>query len=132
VRCEIAGGGTRLRRMDDPTKQPGDAPQTPAAGEQLAAAAPTPEERLAQRRARRFYAKLILLAALVIYVVAFVIANSGKVKVDFLVHKSHLSLIWLILLCLAIGLVGGMLISQLARRRRARAQAEGDRKSDRR
>jgi uncharacterized integral membrane protein len=113
--------------MDDTSSQPSPPEQAPAPPTDAQPAAPTPEERLEQRRLRRFYAKLILLGALVIYVVAFVIANSNKVKVDFLVHKSRLSLIWLILLCLAIGFVGGLLTSQLARRRRTRTHEDGGR-----
>ncbi len=115
--------------MEDPAKQPGleqaAPPEAPAAP-----AEPERHGRLEEFQPR-LWSKVILLAALVIYVVGFVVENSRQVKVDFLVHKAHLSLIWLILLCLAIGLVGGLLLSQLARRRRMR-KAQGDAGHDKR
>jgi uncharacterized integral membrane protein len=51
------------------------------------------------------------------YVVAFVIANSETVKISFVFFSGRTSLIWLVLLSLVIGLVGGILLSQLVRRR---------------
>jgi uncharacterized integral membrane protein len=57
------------------------------------------------------------LALIVAYVVAFIAENSKSVKVHFVVYTAHTSVIWLILLSLAIGLVGGVLLSQLERRR---------------
>lgn len=57
------------------------------------------------------------LLLVVAYVVAFVIANSDKVKISFVFFSGRTSLIWLILLSLVIGLVGGILLSQLVRRR---------------
>ena len=57
------------------------------------------------------------LALIVAYVVAFVAENNKSVKVHFVFHTAHTSVIWLVLLSLAIGLVGGLLLSQLYRRR---------------
>ena len=57
------------------------------------------------------------------YVVAFVIANSDKVKISFVFYSARTSLVWLILLSVVIGLVGGILLSQLVRRRGRRKQA---------
>ncbi len=51
------------------------------------------------------------------YVVAFVIANSDAVKISFVFYSARTSLVWLILLSVVIGLVGGVLLSQLVRRR---------------
>jgi uncharacterized integral membrane protein len=51
------------------------------------------------------------------YVVAFVVANSDTVKVSFVFFSARTSLIWLILLAVVVGLVGGTLLSQLVRRR---------------
>jgi uncharacterized integral membrane protein len=51
------------------------------------------------------------------YVVAFVIANSDTVKISFVFFSARSSLVWLVLLSLVIGLVGGILLSQLVRRR---------------
>lgn len=65
----------------------------------------------------RFWAKLIGLLAIAIYVIAFVLENRRKVHLHFVLFTATVSLIWLILLSLGIGLVGGALLSQLYRRR---------------
>ena len=57
------------------------------------------------------------LALIVAYMVAFVAENNKKVTVHFVFVSAHTSVIWVILLSLAIGLVGGLLLSQLERRR---------------
>jgi uncharacterized integral membrane protein len=59
---------------------------------------------------------LVLLAAYMIY---FVVANDDDVSVDFLFVDARTGLIWVILLALAIGLLAGVLLSQLYRRRSA-------------
>src|SRR5207247_5865657 len=64
------------------------------------------------------YAKLILLLALVAYLIAFVLENRRQVSVHFVFASSRVSLIWLILFSIAIGALGGAVISQLHRRRR--------------
>jgi uncharacterized integral membrane protein len=58
---------------------------------------------------------LILLGA---YVVAFVAENHKRVTVHFVLASAQTSVIWLLLLSLAIGFVAGLLVSQLERRRR--------------
>ena len=57
------------------------------------------------------------LALLLAYVVAFIAQNNKSVTVHFVLVSAKTSVIWLILLSLAIGLVGGLLLSQLERRR---------------
>jgi uncharacterized integral membrane protein len=66
----------------------------------------------------RLYARLIVLALLVAYAIGFVLENGKNVKVHFVLVTTSVSLVWLILLSLAIGLVGGILLAQLDRRRR--------------
>lgn len=51
------------------------------------------------------------------YVVAFIAQNNKSVTVHFVLTSAKTSVIWLILLSLAIGLIGGVLLSQLERRR---------------
>lgn len=58
------------------------------------------------------------LALMVAYIVAFVAENTTRVSIHFVFLTTHTSVIWLIILSLAIGLVGGLLLSQLERRRR--------------
>jgi uncharacterized integral membrane protein len=68
----------------------------------------------------RFWAKLLGLLAIAIYVIAFILENRKKVHLHFVFFTATVSLIWLILLSIAIGLVGGALLSQLYRRSRSR------------
>ena len=63
------------------------------------------------------------LLLLVAYVIYFVVANDERVGVEFLFFDARTSLIWVILLCLAIGMLAGVLLSQLYRRRRHRSEA---------
>jgi uncharacterized integral membrane protein len=66
----------------------------------------------------RLYASLIGLVLIVAWVIAFIIKNDENIQVDFVLLDAHLALIWLIILLLAIGFLGGVLTSQLYRRRR--------------
>lgn len=65
----------------------------------------------------RLWIQLGALLLGVAYVVGFVVANSDETKVSFVLFTTTTSLIWVILLSLVIGLVGGILLSQLYRRR---------------
>jgi uncharacterized integral membrane protein len=60
---------------------------------------------------------LVLIAA---YLIAFVAGNDEEASVDFVLGEARTSLIWVILLSLLAGLVGGVLLSQLHRRRQER------------
>lgn len=68
----------------------------------------------------RLYIRWILLALVVAYVIAFIIENSNHVHVHFVFHTTKVSLIWVVLLSLALGAICGILLSQLERRRRRR------------
>jgi uncharacterized integral membrane protein len=68
------------------------------------------------------YARLIVLLLLVAYAIAFVLENRTSVQVHFVFATADVSLVWLILLALGVGLLGGILLAQLERRRRRRAQ----------
>jgi uncharacterized integral membrane protein len=57
---------------------------------------------------------LVLIGA---YIVAFIAENNKRVTVHFVLFSAETSVIWVILLTLAIGIVGGLLLSQLYRRR---------------
>jgi uncharacterized integral membrane protein len=69
----------------------------------------------------RLYAMLIGLVLITLWVIAFIVKNSDSVKIDFVLFSAHASLIWLLILLLAIGFLGGVLVSQLYRRRSGRA-----------
>jgi uncharacterized integral membrane protein len=57
------------------------------------------------------------LVLIVAYIVAFIAENTKNVTVHFVFYTAHTSVIWIILIGLAIGLVAGLLLSQLERRR---------------
>ena len=69
----------------------------------------------------RLYLRLILLGLLVAYAIAFVLENRKQVSIHFVLATARVSLVWLILLALGVGLLGGILIAQLAGRRRRRS-----------
>jgi uncharacterized integral membrane protein len=69
----------------------------------------------------RLYLRLIVLGLLVAYAIGFVLENRTQVNVHFVLGTARVSLVWLILLALGVGLLGGILLGQLERRRRRRA-----------
>jgi uncharacterized integral membrane protein len=68
----------------------------------------------------KLWLRLIVLGLLVAYVIAFVLENRKGVHVHFVFITAGVSLIWVILLSLVLGLLVGMLAAQLDRRRRRR------------
>jgi uncharacterized integral membrane protein len=78
-------------------------------------------DKVADRWQPRLYVRLILLGLLVAYAIGFVLENRGQVHVHFVLASAHVSLVWLILLAIGVGLLGGILLGQLERRRRRRS-----------
>jgi uncharacterized integral membrane protein len=76
---------------------------------------------VADRWQPRLYVWLIVLGLLVAYAIAFVLENRRQVNVHFVLATARVSLVWLILLALGVGLLGGILVAQLERRRRRRS-----------
>jgi uncharacterized integral membrane protein len=70
----------------------------------------------------RLYVRWLVLIALAAYVIAFVLENGKHVSVHFVFKTTRVSLIWVVLLSLALGAIGGILLAQLDRRRRRRSQ----------
>jgi uncharacterized integral membrane protein len=68
----------------------------------------------------RLYVRLVALILLVAYAIAFILGNRTSVPVHFVFGTARVSLVWLILLALAVGLLAGILLAQLERRRRRR------------
>ena len=66
------------------------------------------------------WSRLIVIGAIVVFAMLFVVLNTNNVKVSFVFGSTHLSLIWVILLSLAVGVALGVLLSQLHRRRQRR------------
>jgi uncharacterized integral membrane protein len=69
----------------------------------------------------RLYLRLIVLGLLVAFAIAFVLENRKQVNVHFVLATASVSLVWLVLLALGVGLLGGILLAQLERRRRRRS-----------
>ncbi len=76
---------------------------------------------VADRWQPRLYARLLILGLLVAYAIAFILENRSQVRVRFVLATASVSLVWLILLALGVGLLGGILLAQLERRRRRRS-----------
>ena len=70
----------------------------------------------------RLYVRLIVLGLLIAYAIAFVLENRTQVQVHFVLATTRVSLVWLILLALGVGVLGGILLGQLERRRRRRSR----------
>jgi len=85
---------------------------------------PRARARLGKRRegARSFqpglWLRLLPAGAAVVYLAFFIGLNTHHVKVSFVFSSTHVSLIWVVLLSGALGLLVGVLLSQLYRFRR--------------
>jgi uncharacterized integral membrane protein len=79
-------------------------------------------EKLEENWQPKLYLRLIVLGLLLAYVIAFVLENRNSVHVHFVFITASLSLIWALLLCIVLGVLAGILLAQLDRRRRRRAQ----------
>jgi uncharacterized integral membrane protein len=66
------------------------------------------------------WSRLIGLGVIGVYLVLFVVFNAKTVKVRFVFASAKVSLIWVILLSLLIGLAAGVIVSQLHRYRQRR------------
>jgi uncharacterized integral membrane protein len=64
--------------------------------------------------------RLLVLVATVAYATAFALENRKKVGVNFVFGTARVSLIWLILLSIALGVLGRALLPALYRRRHRR------------
>jgi uncharacterized integral membrane protein len=71
----------------------------------------------------RLYLRLAILSLAIAYAIAFVIKNNNDTSIDFVFSTTKVSLIWMVLLTLVIGLIGGVLLSQLHRHRKQLRQA---------
>jgi uncharacterized integral membrane protein len=83
----------------------------------------SPREDFERNWQPRLWIRVGLLVLLGAYLIAFIVGNDEEASVDFVLGEARTSLIWVILLSLLAGLVGGVLLSQLHRRRQARRSA---------
>jgi uncharacterized integral membrane protein len=81
-------------------------------------------EELQENWQPKLYARVIIVVLVAAYVIAFVLENRKSVNLHFVLGTASVSLVWLILLSLALGFVLGIVLSQLERRRRRRRTAQ--------
>jgi uncharacterized integral membrane protein len=74
-------------------------------------------ERGSQTFQPALWSRLIVVGVAAVYALLFVVLNTRKVRIDFVFVSTRASLIWVILLCLGVGVVLGVLLSQLHRHR---------------
>ena len=65
--------------------------------------------------------RLILLGLLGLYLLIFIILNSGHVTVNFVFFKTEISLIVGFVLTMVLGFVGGYIVNELRDRRKRKA-----------
>ena len=80
----------------------------------------SPRDEFDQSWQPRLWIRVGVLVLIAGYLIAFVAGNDEEASVDFVFGQARTSLIWVILLSLLAGLVGGVLLSQLHRRRQTR------------
>jgi uncharacterized integral membrane protein len=104
-----------------PDHQPADEPLTDAEDAPLRTTPRTSQPAEEDRPSTwqpLLYLKIGLLLLAFAYSIAFIVENTDRIPIDFVFWTAKVRLIWAILLLLAIGLVGGILLSQLYRHRR--------------
>ena len=66
----------------------------------------------------RLWLILVGLLAIFLYLLAFISMNDRQIEIEFVFFTATISLIWAMVLMVAVGVLGGVLLSQLYRRRR--------------
>jgi uncharacterized integral membrane protein len=72
------------------------------------------------KRERKPWIQLTAIGLVALYTLLFIVLNTHRAKVSFVFASARISVIWVILLSLAVGFVLGVLISRLNRRRKRR------------
>jgi uncharacterized integral membrane protein len=105
-----------------PAQPPVEEPPAPA--EPTQPVEPEPRHRESIGIGPRFYATLAALLFFIAYSIAFVVGNDRHTPIDFVFVTANVSVVWMILLLLAVGLVGGILLVELYRHRRGKLRRE--------
>jgi uncharacterized integral membrane protein len=71
-------------------------------------------------RDRTPWVQLAAIALVALYAILFIVLNTHRAKVSFVFASTKISVIWVILLSLAVGFVLGVLGTRLNRRRKRR------------
>ena len=86
--------------------------------EELKVSPPGGDARPPAEEERRIPARLILLGLVGLYVLLFIILNSGSVTVSFVFFSTNISLIVGLVLAIVLGFVGGYITNELRDRRK--------------
>jgi uncharacterized integral membrane protein len=72
------------------------------------------------KRERTPWVQLAAIGLVALYTILFIVLNTHRAKVSFVFASTKISVIWVILLSLAVGFVLGVLGGRLNRRRKGR------------
>ena len=72
------------------------------------------------KRERPPWVQLTAIGIVALYALLFIVLNTHRAKVSFVFGTTNVSVIWVILLSLAVGFVLGVLVTRLNRRRKRR------------
>ena len=72
------------------------------------------------KRERTPWVQLTAIGLVALYALFFIVLNTHRAKVSFVFASTKISVIWVILLSLAVGFVLGALVTRLNRRRKRR------------
>jgi uncharacterized integral membrane protein len=72
----------------------------------------------------RLWLILVGLLAMFLYLLAFISMNDRQIEIEFVFFTATVSLIWAMVLMVAFGVLGGVLLSQVYRRRRGEQPRE--------
>jgi uncharacterized integral membrane protein len=73
------------------------------------------------KRERTPWVQLAAIGLVALYTILFIVLNTHRAKVSFVFASTKISVIWVILLSLAVGFVLGVLGGRLYRRRKRRS-----------
>ncbi len=110
------------------SRPPAEPPEAGAASVVTTAEDESPEEDRPSTWQPWLYVKIGLLLFAIAWAIAFVAENSQQINVHFVFATANVHVVWMILLLLAVGLLGGVLLSQLYRHRRRAQLAKKARK----
>jgi uncharacterized integral membrane protein len=112
--------GLQSATLTEPT-QPEPAPSGPSPARPEPSPAETRRERLSRHgRRTRLYAWTIALGAALVLLIAFIVANTERVKVSWVFGDTRTSLIWVIVVSGILGWLAGLATSILFRFRTRR------------
>jgi uncharacterized integral membrane protein len=72
----------------------------------------------------RLWLIIVGLSAMALYLLAFIVMNDKEIEIEFVFFTAQVSQIWGIVLIFGLGVLGGVLLSQLYRRRRGDERGE--------